>query len=229
MEARYGNWLAQAAYENNKMIEVFGLPGYTRVKICGIRDEVTAMAAVSAGADALGFVFAPSKRMVTPERAKEIISVLPPFVAKVGVFVDSTAGDIRDVAGYVGLDVIQLHGKEPPEMCAEFSQKVIRAFRVGSTINIDEINLYSADAYLFDTLVAGQQGGTGKTFDWRLINIGSIARPVILAGGLNQDNVSQAIAAVRPYGVDVSSGVETDGVKDLNKISAFIRRVKSEG
>ncbi len=205
------------------------MPGYTRVKICGIRDEVAAMAAVRAGADAVGFVFALSKRMVTPERAKEIISILPPFVAKVGVFVDSTAGDIRDIAGYAGLDVIQLHGKEPPEMCTMFSQKVIKAFRVGLTINIDEINLYPADAYLFDTLVTGQEGGTGKTFDWRLINTGSIARPVILAGGLDPDNVREAISKVCPYGVDVSSGVETDGVKDLNKISAFIRRVKSEG
>jgi phosphoribosylanthranilate isomerase len=211
------------------MIGVLGLSRYTRVKICGIRDEVAAMAAVRAGADALGFVFAPSKRMVSPDRAKEIISVLPPFVARVGVFVDAPARDISEIAEYVGLDVIQLHGAESVEICGGFRQKVIKAFSVGQSLDTDEINRFPADAYLFDTLVAGLQGGTGRTFDWRLIDTAAIARPVILAGGIHPDNVREAIAAVSPYGVDVSSGVETDGVKDPIKITEFIRRVKSEG
>ena len=202
---------------------------YTRVKICGIRDELAAMAAVTAGADALGFVFAPSKRTVTPARAKEIISVLPLFVTRVGVFVNAPARDIREIAEYVGLDVLQLHGEEPPEIYSSFRQKVIKVFSIGQSVDTDAINSFPADAYLFDTLVAGRQGGTGRTFDWRLIDTATIARPVILAGGLHPDNVREAIAAVSPYGVDVSSGVETEGVKDPDKITEFIRRVKSEG
>lgn len=205
------------------------MPRYTRIKICGIRDEAAALAAVRAGTDAVGFVFAPGKRTITPERAREIGLLLPPFVAKTGVFVDATVKDIKAIAGYVGLDVIQLHGNEPPEMCTGFSQKVIKAFGVGLTINTDEINLYPADAYLFDTQAAGSQGGTGRTFNWTLLNTVNFNKPVLLAGGLNPDNVRAAIAAVAPYGVDVSSGVETDGVKDPQKITEFIRRVKSEG
>lgn len=201
---------------------------YTRVKICGIKEKTAALAAVQAGADAVGFVFAPGKRTVTPEQAREICSALPPFVTKVGVFVNAPAADIMEIADFAGLDAIQLHGDEPPEMCLMFRQKVIKAFRVGTKINHEKINRYPADAYLFDTLVAGQQGGTGKTFDWGLVKEG-FSRPVILAGGLTPENVSEAIAAARPFGVDVSSGVETGGVKDTGKITEFIRRVKSEG
>ncbi len=201
---------------------------YTRVKICGIKEKTAALAAVKAGADALGFVFAPSKRRVTPEQAREICSVLPPFVTKVGLFVNAPAADIKEIADFAGLDAIQLHGDEPPEMCLMFRQKVIKAFRVGAKINHEEINRYPADAYLFDTLVEGQRGGTGKTFNWGLVKDG-FSRPVILAGGLNPENVRDAIAAAGPFGVDVSSGVETNGVKDTVKIKEFIRRVKSEG
>lgn len=201
---------------------------YTRVKICGIREKATALAAVEAGADALGFVFAPGKRTVTPEQAREICSALPPFVTKVGVFVSAATADIMEIARVAGLDAIQLHGEEPPEMCRMFSRKVIKAFRVGTKINREDVDRYPADAYLFDTLVEGQQGGTGKTFDWELVKTG-FSRPVILAGGLNPENVRQAITAAAPFGVDVSSGVETGGVKDIVKIREFIRRVKSEG
>lgn len=197
---------------------------YPRIKICGIKDAPTALTAVHAGADAIGMVFAPGKRKVTPEQAREICSVLPPFVFKVGVFVNSPADEIKDVADYTGLDAIQLHGDEAPEMCAMFRQKVIKAFRVGSVLNIEEIERYPADAFLFDTLVDGQRGGTGKTFNWSLVNR-KFSRPVILAGGLHPGNIREAIATVRPFAVDVSSGVETDGVKDPHKIIKFIKQV----
>lgn len=195
---------------------------YTRIKICGIKDAGIALMAFNAGADAIGLVFAPGKRRVTPEQAREICSVLPPFVFKVGVFVNAPVAEIADVADYAGLDAIQLHGDEPPEMCRLFRQKVIKAFRVGGALNMEEITGYPADAYLFDTLAEGGSGGTGKTFDWSKVNR-SFSRPVILAGGLHPGNVRQAIKTIRPFAVDVSSGVETDNVKDPEKIAEFIK------
>lgn len=198
---------------------------HVRVKICGICDPDSASAAVEAGADALGFVFAPGKRMLSPRMAREIAKTVPPFVSRVGVFVNPGAGDVTRIAAYVGLDYVQLHGDESPEFCRSLGCRVIKAFPVAKSEDLDRAENYRVDAYLLDTLAPGARGGTGLTFDWRLA-AGFRAGPLILAGGLTPENVAGAIEAVRPYAVDVSSGVETGGRKDPAKIKEFIRRVK---
>lgn len=201
------------------------LVGYVRVKICGICDIETALGAVEAGADALGFVFAPGRRMITPEKARDIIEKLPPLISRVGVFVNRPACEVTQIASYAGLDTIQLHGGEPPEYCNGLGCRVIKSFPVGSAGDLERAKDYRVDGYLLDTSVPGLTGGTGMTFDWRLA-AGFNAGPLILAGGLNHENVRKAIELVRPYAVDVSSGVETGGRKDIDKIRQFIRRVK---
>ncbi|HIE13266.1 MAG TPA: phosphoribosylanthranilate isomerase [Desulfotomaculum sp.] len=213
-----------------------------RVKICGIKDAETAAVAVAAGADALGFVFAESKRRITPEAAREIILGLPPFVSAVGVFVDAPQGLVREVAEFCRLDTVQLHGAESPEYCIEIGLKVIKAFGVRQKgVPIDGsvegglffgkdlalIDAYrSVSAVLVDTSVPGLAGGTGRTFDWGLLCGKRFQAPLILAGGLTPENVTEAVRTVRPYAVDVSSGVETNGLKDAAKIQAFICRAK---
>lgn len=213
-----------------------------RVKICGISDSETAAAAVAAGADALGFVFAESKRKIAPETARDIISRLPPFVAAVGVFANAPPEVVREVADFCRLDAVQLHGAESPEYCLEFGRKVIKAFGVrqkecsptgaGAGVLLSEADLEliaayrSVSAVLFDTGVPGLAGGTGRTFDWGLLTGIRVQVPLILAGGLTPENVAAAVRMVRPYAVDVSSGVETNGRKDAAKIHAFIRQAK---
>lgn len=196
-----------------------------KVKICGICDIETATAAVNAGADALGFVFAPSKRRISPETAREIIKRMPPFVTIVGVFVNPTINDIVHITSIAGLEAIQLHGDESPEFCDTVMIKVIKSFTLTEKKDLELTKRYKVDAYLFDTSVPGNRGGSGKTFDWRLASHFEKG-PVILAGGLTSENVREAIEIVGPYSVDVSSGVETNGRKDPNKIREFIRRVK---
>lgn len=198
---------------------------YVRVKICGIVDIDTALGAVEAGADALGFVFAPGRRTISPERAREIIERLPPLVSRVGVFVNSPAGEVEAVASYAGLDTVQLHGDETPEYCKGLGFKVIKSFAVGCAADLEMAGAYRVDGYLLDTSVPGQRGGTGRTFDWRLA-AGFKEGPLILAGGLSPDNIKEAVELVKPFAVDVSSGVESGGRKDIFKIREFIRRVK---
>ncbi len=196
------------------------------VKICGITRAGDALAAAAAGADALGFMFyEPSKRNITPARAAEIIRALPPHVAKVGVFVDASEGFIRDTIAATGIDTLQLHGGEAPEFCARFApMNVIKAFRVRNHDSLRECADYRDFAWLLDSHVAGAQGGTGVAFDWSIA--AEAARQherVILAGGLKVDTVAAAVRQVRPYGVDVSSGVESaPGLKDNGKLRAFI-------
>ena len=198
---------------------------YVRVKICGICDRESAAGAVEAGADALGFVFAPGRRMVSPEKSREISQSIPPFVSRVGVFVNPTLEEVIGIAGYAGLDTIQLHGDETPEFCRALGYKVIKSFTAGQKIDLESAGRYIVDAYLLDTLAPGFRGGTGITFDWRLA-ADFRAGPLIIAGGLTPENVTEAIKAAAPYAVDVSSGVETNGLKDVKKIREFIRRVK---
>jgi phosphoribosylanthranilate isomerase len=204
----------------------------TLVKICGILDADIARAAVAAGADALGFVFAPGRRRIAPEAARSIIRQLSPEVMTVGVFVDADPEHVRQIADYCGLGVLQFHGRESPDYCQRFKLPVIKALRVGSTAantvvdELDQADDYQVWALLLDTLVPGRAGGTGRTFDWNLLTIRTFSRPLILAGGLHPGNVQRAIATVRPYGVDVSSGVETGGCKDPAKIKSFIDQVK---
>lgn len=198
----------------------------TRVKICGITGHDYAQGAVEAGADALGFVFAESRRRITPEVAREIIRNLPPLVTKVGVFVDEKLATVCQIADYCGLDVVQLHGSESPQYCREVNRPVLKAVRVATASDLELMAGYQVQGFLLDTFVPGQQGGTGQTFPWHLAKEAGKYGPIIVAGGLNPENVQQALAEAEPYGVDVSSGVETNGLKDLTKIQNFINRVR---
>lgn len=192
------------------------------VKICGIKTIDAADAAVKAGADYIGFVFAESSRKISPEDAAMIASSLPVSVKKVGVFVNETVETMKETAQTVGLDTIQLHGEEPPEVAEQLPYEIIKAFPV-NTETLPAIRSYPCDYYLLDSW----RGGSGIAFDWNLADQLSINRAkIMLAGGLTPENVTRAINTVRPAAVDVSSGVETNKEKDLNKIEQFIRNAK---
>lgn len=198
-----------------------------KVKICGIQDVHTALEAAKAGADALGFIFVPeSKRYVKPQLAREIISSLPPGVDAVGVFVNTPTSEINQIAAYCNLDIIQLHGKEKTGDYSDLSRQVIKCIKVKSKLNVTQIDTIKADAVLLDTYHPQMAGGTGKTFDWNIAGKIKTTKPIILAGGLNPNNVMEAIKTVKPFAVDVSSGVETGGVKDISKIREFIKKAK---
>lgn len=196
-----------------------------RVKICGLSALEPAIAAVEAGAQALGFVFAPSSRQVTPKAVRQIVQELPPFVAKVGVFVNADRGMVAETAEYCRLDVLQFHGQETPDYCQGWRQPIIKAFRVRDRSFLDELPRYQVAAYLLDAYVPGKMGGTGTSFNWELAREAKRFGPIILAGGIRADNVGPAIRLVDPFAVDVSSGVETDGRKDLQKIKSFMAEV----
>ena len=200
------------------------------VKVCGITSVEDAQAAVEAGADALGFVFyPPSPRYVTPEQASAIMRTLPPFVTTVGLFVDVSVETINTIAAQCGLDRIQLHGREPPEFCGRVVRPVIKAFRIKNVESLLSLSSYQVAAYLLDAYVEGAlPGGTGASFSWELAAQAKPDGPVILAGGLTPENVEAAIRRIRPYGVDVSTGVErAAGVKDHRKVRTFIARAKA--
>ena len=200
-----------------------------KVKICGITDIETAHVAVRYGADALGFVFAHSKRRITPDAAKNIIGQLPAYVEKVGVFVNEAVETMEEIASYCGLTMIQLHGEEDAGTCRKLSYPTIKA--VGITTKEDvQMALSYPSAYVLADSPKGKvyQGGNGQTFDWNLIEDLQEHSRIILAGGLNADNVKEAIRLVRPAMVDVSSGVETNGVKDQQKIQLFLQNAKGE-
>ena len=186
------------------------------------------MIAVEAGADALGFIFyPPSPRSVAPAVAREIIQALPPFISKVGVFVNEPVGLIREVADTCGLTCVQLHGDEPPSMVQELGAALpcYKAFRVKSEAMVRHLSSFPGAVWLLDSYVAGQAGGTGERFNWDwAIQANQLGRGIILAGGLNPSNVAEAIRTVRPYGVDVASGVETrPGKKDPALVRAFVQ------
>ena len=201
----------------------------TRIKICGIRDPETGRAAADAGADAIGLVFHPSSpRAVEPGQARAIVEALPAFVTAVGLFVNRDARAVREALAQVPLGMLQFHGDETPEFCDQFGLSWIRAVRVGPGVDLLECaNRFSrAAALLLDARVPGQFGGTGTAFDWSLVP-DSIARTVVLSGGLDAGNVGRAIGAVKPWAVDVSSGVEVArGVKDAGRIEEFVRSVR---
>jgi len=199
-----------------------------RVKICGITNGEDAHCAVELGADALGFVFYPeSPRYVSPPKVRDIVAKLPPFVTPIGVFVDEAEQRVEDVLAETGIQVVQLHGDEPPHCCEGFDVKVIKAFRVQEDFDPVELGAYRVDAYLLDAYDERRMGGTGRTFNWDLALPAKGYGRIILSGGLNPDNVGRAIEIVRPYGVDVSSGVEREpGRKDLGKLRAFMLEVR---
>lgn len=201
-----------------------------RSKICGITRIDDALAAVAAGADAIGFVFyAKSPRAVTAAQAWAIIAALPPFVTTVGLFVNASTCELNETLDAVPLDLLQFHGDETPEQCEGYHRPYIKALRVkaGDDIAAACAAYASASGILLDTYVEGVPGGTGQAFDWSLIPQG-LSKPIILAGGLSVQNVAQAIAQVQPYAVDVSGGVEkSKGIKDHDKIRAFMQAVRA--
>ena len=203
----------------------------TRIKICGIRDADMALVAARAGADAIGLVFhRPSPRYVTPEQAANIARALPPYVMAVGLFVNLTEGEVRDILARVPLQMLQFQGDETPEFCEAFGLPFVRAVRMEKGTDLLEYarRFSRARALFLDAHVPGLPGGSGRTFDWNDIPH-ELPIPVILSGGLTVDNVGRAVREVKPWGVDVASGVEAErGVKDPRKIEAFIRSVRRE-
>jgi phosphoribosylanthranilate isomerase len=199
-----------------------------KVKICGITNIDDALHADACGADALGFVFFDkSPRCVTPAQAAEIIAALPPMITTFGLFVNEEPDRVAEVAAFCGLDVIQLHGDEPPAACSFPPHRVVKALRVRDAESLAGLGDYPVSALLLDAWVKDRYGGTGHSFDWELAARAAAAHRVILAGGLTPANVAEAIKTVRPYGVDVSSGVESaPGAKDPEKVAAFIRNAK---
>ena len=201
-----------------------------RTKICGITSIQDAQAAVDFGADALGFVFYPSSpRYIHPSDAAAIIHTLPPFVTCVGLFVNAEHEMLKKTVSDTGVDLVQFHGDESEYECGLSSKPWIKAIRVGEETDLAaEAKRYNgANSLLLDTMVRGSYGGTGKTFDWSLVPK-NIDKPIILAGGLDQENVIGAINVTSPYAVDVSGGVELKkGVKDHAKMEEFIKRVRS--
>ena len=200
-----------------------------RVKICGITNPEDALMSVEAGADALGFVFFQgSPRYISPEQAAAIIRRLPPFVQTVGLFVNEDLATVNSVADQCGLDVIQLHGEETPEYCESVRRRVIKAFRVMDISTLESMLLYQVAGYLLDAWSPAAHGGTGRTFNWEIAaEATKRGHRIVLAGGLTPDNIVKSIRQVRPYGVDVSSGVESaPGRKDASKISRFIELAK---
>src|ERR1017187_9642009 len=200
----------------------------TRVKICGITNLADALAAIPAGADALGLNFYEgSPRYISLKTAAEISKQLPPFVMRAGVFVNADEDLVTRAIGECGLSLLQFHGDEPPEFCTQFGLMSMKAFRIRDTESLKEIPNYQTDAYLLDAYSPGARGGTGEKFNWDLaIEAQKFGKPIFLAGGLTPENVAGAARKVQPFGVDVSSGVESSpGKKDSAKVRAFIRAV----
>lgn len=201
-----------------------------RVKICGITRRGDLAAACEAGADALGFVFyAKSPRHLTIDRAAALLGAMPPFVQSVGLFVDAEPAFVEAVLKAAPLDLLQFHGSEPPSYCRSFGRPYLKAVRMREGTDLVK---YCADfddarALLLDAYVPGVPGGTGERFDWGLIPA-DLPKPLVLSGGLNPDNVAEAVQSVRPWAVDVSSGVEAaPGIKDAARVAAFVRRAKN--
>lgn len=200
------------------------------VKICGIMTEEAGVAACESGADFIGFVFAKSKRRISPEKAAEIRRQLPESVKAVGVFVNETRENIIRIAEAVNLDYVQLHGEESADFCRDLSYPVIKAFSIKKESDLDQLMDYTCDYYLLDSPGVQFAGGSGIPFDWNLLMEKNLPNEqLILAGGLHAENVQKAIEKVRPAIVDVSSGVETEGHKDLAKIAEFIQKAKYQG
>lgn len=202
----------------------------TAVKICGITRVEDALAAARCGAHAIGLVFyRPSPRYIAPEAARDIIRALPPFITAVGLFVDAPADEVRAAMRIAPFNLLQFHGSESPEFCRQFGFPYLKAVRVRPGVDLLKYaaDYHDAKALLLDTHVDGVQGGTGRVFDWNLIPH-TLPLPIVLSGGLDPANVTEAVKRVRPWAVDVSSGVEAQkGIKDAAKIAAFISGVRN--
>lgn len=195
------------------------------IKICGITEVDDAVKIAELGINALGFIFYPkSERYISPDKAKEIIDCLPPFINTVGVFVNEKRESVIDVLNRCPIDILQFHGDETPEYCRQFDRRIIKAFRVNKDFSFDGFLKFPASAFLLDSLVTGEYGGTGVVFDWDVAVKAKKYGKIILSGGLNPENLSSAIAKVNPYGVDISSGVEIKpGKKDISKVKEIVK------
>ena len=201
-----------------------------KVKICGITSLADGMTAAEAGADALGFVFyEQSPRGISVEAAAAFIPQLPPFIMKVGVFVNAPEDLVVRAIRECGLNLLQFHGDEPSEYCLQFGLMSMKAFRIRDAASLQALSGYPTDAWLLDAYTPDKPGGTGETFNWDLaLEARGLGRPIFLAGGLTAENVAEAVRRARPYGVDVSSGVEAaPGRKDHAKVRAFIQAAKA--
>jgi len=200
------------------------------VKICGITNYQDASMAVDLGAGALGFIFAFSPRQITPQKARDIIRKIPPFVKTVGVFVDEGPAEIKEVIHYCGLDLVQLHGDESPDLCCELMPYTIKALRIKDEASLGKSRRYRGKvrALILDSYSKDMAGGTGNIFDWQLaIKIKKLGMPIILAGGLGPSNIDDAIRTVRPYAVDVNSGVEArPGKKSHMRMKDLMNKVR---
>ncbi|MFT5492163.1 MAG: phosphoribosylanthranilate isomerase [Limisphaerales bacterium] len=202
----------------------------TYIKICGITSRNGAAMAAASLADAIGLMFyEPSPRFVSLESAENIAAAIPESIQKVGVFVNAEPDYVREAIDRCGLDVAQFHGDESPEYCAQFETKVWKAFRIRDKESLRALPPYETDAWLLDSYVKGQPGGTGEKFNWDLaVAAKELGRPILLAGGLTAANVADAVRHVRPFGLDVSSGVESaPGRKDPDKVHDFIYAAKT--
>lgn len=201
-----------------------------KIKICGITNSADALIASEFGVDALGFIFAPSPRQIEPAKARRIIRNIPPFVMTVGVFVNEAAAKIREIMHYCSLDRVQLHGDESPAFCEEMMPHAIKAISVKDKTSLQIGQAYHGKvrALLLDAYSEEKVGGTGKTFDWKLASkIKKQGTPIILSGGLNPSNIAAAIHAVRPYAVDVNSGVEErPGIKSHSLIKSLMETLR---
>lgn len=209
--------------------------GRIRIKVCGINRLQDALYAIEAGVDALGFIFhRQSPRYIDPDEARHLIGRLPPFISTVGVFVDKKRSEVEEIIDFCGLDYVQLHGHETPKYCERLLRiaspcHIIKAFRIGAHTTAGEFEPYAphVKAFLLDTYDKERAGGTGRSFDWSVIGTLELARPFILAGGLNPGNVADAIRAAQPSFLDVNSGVEErPGVKDHRLVGEFVRAVR---
>jgi phosphoribosylanthranilate isomerase len=200
----------------------------TRIKICGITNIVDALMAVRLGVDAIGFVFAPGPRKISPDRAREISRAVLPYVCKVGVFVDEPIDTINEISEFCGLDMIQLHGINTKVDESLFTRNIIRTFRVENDSVLDEIRKSKLKYFLLDTFDSNQTGGTGKKFNWEIARKAKEYGDIILAGGLSSENIIEALTNVSPYAIDVSSGVEkSPGNKDHDKMRLLVNEVRN--
>lgn len=198
----------------------------TKVKICGLKRREDILFANRLKPDYVGFVFAKSKRQIDKYKAKELINELDKNIKTVGVFLNNTYEDVEEISEYCNLDIIQLHGDEAPDYCSLLRKDVWKAFRVKGGDSLKNIANYNTQGYLLDTYVKGAYGGTGEVFNWEIASKISNEKFIILAGGLCSKNIEKAITTVKPAVVDVSSGVETHGCKDFDKMKKFIENVR---
>ena len=199
-----------------------------KVKICGITNIDDALYATELGADALGFIFVKkSPRYISPLKARKIIQTLPPFVVSVGVIANMTYNDVMDIIEQTSIGCVQLHGDETPKQIAKYPVPVYKSFRVDSSFNPEMLRRYKGSAYLLDTKIPGQLGGTGQTFNWEIAVKAKEYGRIILAGGLTSDNIIEAVRTVQPYAVDVNSGVEeSPGKKNKSKLKLLFELLK---